>query len=113
MRHADADVHPTWSYRLATSAPMSAADARHHRQRAGDLEALARRIENEPIWTLPSAAGTETWHGPRPRSCSDQLSIDLHRLEQAIDDLRRRARAHLRTADELDARARSDLGGHG
>ena len=52
---------------------------------------------------LHLAAGPDTWVGPSPQACLDDLRARRRQLLDHADALRRESRRFLRIADELDA----------
>lgn len=78
-------------------------DPDHLDRRARHLRRLARSIESSPVMHLESLAGEDTWRGPRPSSCVQQLRGHLHHLHEAAEELRWQAYTFERRADALRA----------
>ena len=68
------------------------------RVRARALRALAQTIEDCDATTLYRRAGIETWIGPTPQRCLDDLIAARTQLQRSAQDLRD-------AAHRLDARA--------
>ena len=85
---------------MATS---SAAD--RFRQRATALAALARAIQRCDAVSVHLDAGPDTWVGPSPQACVDDLRAQRSQLLQHADALLADSRRFVRRADELDAAA--------
>lgn len=77
--------------------------AQHLRQRALVLHGLAGRIEHLAVLTVHIEAGADTWVGPSPQLCADDLRLRSMQLQAEADQLRREARRFDRIADEMDA----------
>lgn len=77
------------------------------RQRAAELAALASRLQRLQILDLHRFADAETWVGPSPQACVDDLRQRRSVILQRADDLLVESRRFNRTADEMDARAAS------
>ncbi len=75
------------------------------RQRATTLTALARSIQRCGALTVHLDAGPDTWVGPSPQACADDLRARRGQLLQQADALLSESRRFLRRADELDAAA--------
>lgn len=75
------------------------------RQRATALASLARAIQRCGAVTVQLDAGPDTWVGPSPQACLDDLRARRGQLLQQADALLTEARRFLRRADELDAAA--------
>lgn len=82
---------------------MSDARADHLDRRARHLRRLARAIENSPVMHLDALAGDDTWRGPRPQRCVEQLRSHLHQLHAAAEELRWQAYVFARRADAMRA----------
>ena len=74
-----------------------------YRQRAAHLRKLATEMANTPSMSLHLHAGVDTWHGPRADACTTALAGAQHVVREAVDDLRTRASAFDRRAEELEA----------
>jgi hypothetical protein len=83
--------------------PTPAAD--RLRRRAVVLTDLARVLRRLTALTLHLDAGPETWVGPSPQACRDDLVARRALLLQAADGLADEARRFVHMADELDANA--------
>jgi len=57
-------------------------------------------------------AGPDTWVGPSPKACIDDLHQRRTAILQQVDELRAESRRFNRIADELDARAAALPGAH-
>jgi len=79
--------------------------AQRLRRRAIVLRSFAGRIEQLAVLSLHIDAGAETWVGPSPQACTDDLRNRATRLRADASDLRREARRFERIADEMDAQA--------
>lgn len=79
--------------------------AQRFRQRAIVLRGLAGRIEHLAVLTVHIEAGVDTWVGPSPQACADDLRSRSAQLRAEATDLRREARRLDRIADEMDAQA--------
>jgi hypothetical protein len=75
------------------------------RQRAIVLATLARAVQRCDALTVHLDAGGDTWVGPSPQACADDLRVRRGQLLQQADALLAESRRFVRTADELDARA--------
>jgi hypothetical protein len=83
---------------------MSTTPAEQLRQRARTLRSLDRRLQQLLLLTLPPAAGPQTWVGPSPQACYDDLRARRELITRATDELACEARRLERIADDLDAR---------
>jgi hypothetical protein len=79
--------------------------AQRLRQRAIVLRGFAGRIEHLAVLAVHVEAGADTWVGPSPQACTDDLRIRAAQLRAEATDLRSEARRFDRVADELDAQA--------
>ena len=61
------------------------------RLRAAHLRALAARLDAALVHRAPLLAGDDTWRGPAPTRCHDDLRRIGQRLGDAADDLRAEA----------------------
>jgi len=87
--------------------PSSSAAALELRQRARSLRRLSQRMQRCSAIDLIRFAGDDTWLGPSPQRCADDLRwLRVSFLQQA-DELEATARCLERQADELDAIASS------
>jgi len=84
---------------------MSSSPAQQLRLRAAGLRGLARQLQSLRALTLYADAGADTWVGPSPQRCADDLMARRSELLQHADDLAQAARRMERQADELDAQA--------
>ena len=75
------------------------------RQRAIVLASLARQLQRVYALDLYRFAGTDTWVGPSPQACVDDLRQRRDAILQQSDALMIESRRLLRSADELDAQA--------
>lgn len=75
------------------------------RQRAVALDTVAWRLGQVYAVDLYRLAGPDTWVGPSPQACVDDLLQRRAAILQQIDVLRAESRRFTRTADEMDARA--------
>ncbi len=75
------------------------------RQRAAALDSVAWRLQRVYVVDLYRFAGPDTWVGPSPQACVDDLRQRRTAILQQVDTLRAEGRRFIRTADELDARA--------
>ena len=73
------------------------------RGRARALRVLAQAIDDCGAITLYRRAGIDTWIGPTPQRCLDDLMLARKQLQRSADDLRD-------AAHRLDARA-GQMGG--
>jgi len=69
------------------------------------LRSLASRLQLLELLSLHLAAGPDTWVGPSPQACLDDLRSRRNVLLQQADQLRTEARRFERIADELDTTA--------
>lgn len=84
--------------------PTSTAASRL-RQRAIVLASVARQLQRLYALDLYRFAGPDTWVGPSPQACADDLRQRRTAILQQSDALLVESRRLLRSADELDARA--------
>ena len=82
------------------------------RQRAVVLSTLAWRLQRVYALDLYRFAGPETWVGPSPQACVDDLRQRRTAILQHVDALGSESRRLIRTADELDARVAALPGVH-
>ena len=82
------------------------------RQRAVVLDTLAWRLQRVHVLDLHQFAGPDTWVGPSPQACVEDLRQRRTAILQQVDALRAESRRFLRAADELDARAVALPGTH-
>jgi len=75
------------------------------RQRATVLDTFARRLQRVYALDLYLFAGPDTWVGPSPQACADDLRQRRDAILQQVDALRAESRRFIRTADEMDAHA--------
>lgn len=75
------------------------------RQRAVVLDTVAWRLQRVYALDLYRFAGPNTWVGPSPQACVDDLRQRRIAILQQVDSLRAESRRFIRIADELDARA--------
>ncbi|MDP2291246.1 MAG: hypothetical protein Q8M22_08645 [Actinomycetota bacterium] len=75
------------------------------RLRAAALLVLADHLRELSARTTTVDAGSDTWVGPSPQSCSDDLRARGRGLATHSDGLAREARRLQRLADDLDAQA--------
>ncbi|MGB8860316.1 MAG: hypothetical protein WCC60_13705, partial [Ilumatobacteraceae bacterium] len=69
------------------------------------LTALARVLQRTSVLGLHLAAGSDTWVGPSPQACLDDLRSRRGRLLQLADELLAESRRFVRIADDLEAKA--------
>ena len=84
--------------------PTSAAASRL-RQRAIALASVAQQLKRLYALDLYRFAGPDTWVGPSPQACADDLRQRRTAILQQSDALHVESRRLLRSADELDALA--------
>lgn len=72
------------------------------RDRAAALRRVARTIENSEAIVLYRRAGGDTWIGPTPEHCLDELHSIRRTLLIAADGLRRDARRIEKRAQQLE-----------
>lgn len=70
----------------------AAAAATQLHARANTLRTVATRLEGAAALTLARRADHDTWIGPTPHRCLDDLGVMRRSLLNAVDDLRQRAR---------------------
>jgi len=75
------------------------------RQRAVVISTLARRLQRVYALDLYRFAGSDTWVGPSPQACVDDLRQRRTALLQQVDELLVESRRFIRIADELDTRS--------
>jgi hypothetical protein len=75
------------------------------RHRAVILATLARALQRCSAISVHLAAGSDTWVGPSPQACADDLRARRALLLQQADALLADSRRFVRTADDLDAHA--------
>ncbi|MDO8362548.1 MAG: hypothetical protein Q7V88_06605 [Actinomycetota bacterium] len=75
------------------------------RQRAAVLRHLATRLQSLRVLTSHLDAGPDTWVGPSPQACLDDLRAHRVALLHHVDSLHAEARRFVRLADEIDAQA--------
>lgn len=75
------------------------------RQRAVVLATLARTLQRCSAVSVHLDAGPDTWVGPSPQACLDDLRARRGLLLQQADALLAESRRFVRRADELDATA--------
>jgi hypothetical protein len=85
-------------------APDEAAELRH---RARVLRLVAAQLGACTVNDLPIRGAADTWIGPTPQLCLDDLTSLRRRLRQAQDDLVSAAVGLERRADVVDAAARA------
>ncbi|MFM2073084.1 MAG: hypothetical protein RLZZ623_3348 [Actinomycetota bacterium] len=85
-------------------APDEAAELRH---RARALRLVAAQLGACTVNDLPIRGGADTWIGPTPQLCLDDLTSLRRRLRQAQDDFVSAAVGLERRADVVDAAARA------
>ncbi len=90
----------------------TSADATRLRRRAGTLDTVAWRLQRVYALDLHRFAGPDTWVGPSPQACLDDLRQRRTAIMQQVDALRAESRRFTRIADELDARAAALPGAH-
>ncbi|MCU1397401.1 MAG: hypothetical protein JWN62_510 [Acidimicrobiales bacterium] len=76
------------------------------RQRATALRRLGSRMEGAAALDLHRRATDDTWMGPTPTRCHDDLLAIRTQILGAADDVRSRAAALERQAQHLDANGR-------
>jgi hypothetical protein len=81
------------------------AAARRARREAGDLRALASRLDHSHLHELTRLAGERTWVGPTASELQAAVSAGRHDLEGAADDLRRQAAVLDQEAEDCDRAA--------
>lgn len=69
------------------------------------LDTVAWRLQRVYALDLYRFAGPNTWVGPSPQACVDDLRQRRIAILQQVDSLRAESRRFIRIADELDARA--------
>ena len=80
-------------------------DASELRDRARNLRALARRLEQSVLVQLPGLGGDDTWRGPTAWAFQDDARRAVRLLDDAIDSALRAARALEAAAAEAARRA--------
>jgi hypothetical protein len=75
------------------------------RQRALVLASVARQLQRVYALDLYRFAGPDTWVGPSPQACADDLRQRRTQILQQTDALLAESRRFTRIADELDAHA--------
>lgn len=75
------------------------------RQRAIVLASVARQLQRVYALDLYRFAGPDTWVGPSPQACVDDLRQRRTTILQQSDALMGESRRFIRMADEMDARA--------
>ena len=85
--------------------PIAQTAASQLRDRAATLRRTAKRIDDADANLLFRRAGTDTWLGPTPQRCFDDLVAMRTQLKGAADDLRTRASRLEQQASQLDAAA--------
>ncbi len=80
------------------------------RQRAVVLNTVAWRLQRVYALDLYRFAGPDTWVGPSPQACVDDLRQRRTAILQQVDALLVASRRFIRTADELDALSTALLG---
>jgi hypothetical protein len=96
----------------STSEMTSSAAATRLRQRAVVLSTLAWRLQRVDALDLYRFAGPDTWVGPSPQACIDDLRQRRTAILQQVDALHLESRRFIRTADELDAQSAALPGAH-
>ncbi len=79
--------------------------AQRLRRRAIVLRTFAGHIDHLAVLTVHIEAGADTWVGPSPQACTDDLRTRAMQLRNEATGLRAEARRFDRIADELDAQA--------
>ncbi len=85
--------------------PIAQTAASQLRDRAATLRRTAKRLDDADASVLFRRAGTDTWLGPTPQRCLDDLVAMRSQLVGAADDLRTRAGRLEQQAIQLDAAA--------
>jgi hypothetical protein len=80
------------------------------RRRADALAGLAGRMADSELHVVHLSAGGDTWVGPSPQACLDDLRARRALMVRHSDDLAAEARRFRRLADELDASAATAAG---
>ena len=88
--------------------PTAAAD--QLRRRAETLHGTAAALQQLTALGLHLLAGPETWVGPSPQSCLQDLCTRRNLLLAEADALEAEARRFRRVADEIDAQAATASG---
>lgn len=83
-----------------------------YRRRARHLRQLASQMNDTPALRLHIHAGVDTWHGPRPLACTEDLRRAQDEVRREIDDLHARSIRFDREADRLDAIANATAAAH-
>jgi len=73
------------------------------RARALALRNLAARLDRSGAHQLPGLAGVDTWLGPTPQRCHDDLQALRLGMIRSAEDVRHAAVRLEAAADELDA----------
>lgn len=82
------------------------------RQRAVVLDTVAWRLQRVYALDLYGFAGPDTWVGPSPQACLDDLRQRRSAILQQVDGLRTESRRFIRMADEMDAHTTALPGVH-
>lgn len=90
----------------------TSSDAIRLRRRAGTLDTVAWRLQRVYAVDVYRFAEPDTWVGPSPQACLDDLHQRRTAILQQVDALRAESRRFTRIADELDARAAALPGAH-
>lgn len=75
------------------------------RQRAIVLASVARQLRRVYALDLYRFAGPDTWVGPSPQACVEDLRQRRDAILQQSDALLAESRRFIRTANELDAQS--------
>ena len=86
--------------------PPAPVTADQLRQRATALRRLGSRLDGAAVLDLHRRATEETWMGPTPIHCREDLLTIRRQVLGAADDVRSRAAALDRLAQQLDASGR-------
>lgn len=86
----------------AAQCPMTVAEAEPFRRRAAALRRSAAMLHASRAAELGQRAGADTWVGPTPQRCGDDLLQIRRLLREAHDDLAGAARALDHEADRIE-----------
>ena len=89
----------------STGEMSTSPDATCLRQRAVVLDTVAWRLQRVYALDLYRFAGPDTWVGPSPQACVDDLRQRRIAILLQVDVLCAESRRLVRVADELDAQA--------
>jgi hypothetical protein len=81
------------------------------RNRAAGLRALARQLERSSLHDLVGWVGSDTWMGPSPQRCADDVRLRSGQLRSHATDLRARATRLEDRAHQLESAEPVRVGG--